>query len=36
VDHWLGTIDLTNSKIFLTSTKNCHLKVKPWQKKIMD
>jgi len=29
-------IHLTNSKTFLASTRNCHLKVVPWQKEIMD
>jgi len=27
---------LTNSKTFLASTRNCHLKIEPWQKEIMD
>jgi len=27
---------LMNSKTFLASTRNCLLKVEPWQKKIMD
>jgi len=27
---------LVNSKTFVASTENCHLKVESWQKKIMD
>jgi len=27
---------LTNSKTFLASTRNHHLKIEPWQKEIMD
>jgi len=34
-DSDVGYRFLTNSKTFLAS-KNCHLKVEPWQKEIMD
>jgi len=27
---------LMNSKTFLASIRNCHLKVEPWQKEIID
>jgi len=27
---------LANSETFLASTENCHLKVEPWQKEIMN